>query len=149
MVVKPALSYMMTLMPSNDLNHDPFEQPVCDLSQKGGRVDLVEYVNTCMKELFMVFYNNVELPTPGKSHPVSSQLAIKSQLLLCYMLRFVSLPSSAFHWQKATVQKLVMESVYIWRVDKQRCITTSFFESAYLISKFAEFYALSCWQKCI
>jgi len=25
---------MMTLMPSNDLNHDPFEQPVCDLSQK-------------------------------------------------------------------------------------------------------------------
>src|SRR6218665_2441964 len=28
------------------------------------------------------------------------------------------------------------------RVDKQRCITASFIESAYLISKFAEFYAL-------
>src|SRR6218665_2267224 len=39
--------------------------------------------------------------------------------------------------------------VHISRVCKQRCITASFFESAYLISKFAEFYALSCWQKCI
>src|SRR6218665_911641 len=39
--------------------------------------------------------------------------------------------------------------IYISRVDKQRCITARIFESAYLISKFAEFYALSCWQKCI
>src|SRR6218665_2381956 len=38
---------------------------------------------------------------------------------------------------------------YISRVDKQRCITTSFVESAFLISKFVEFCALSCWQKCI
>jgi len=33
------------------------------------------------------------------------------------------------------------------RFDKQRCITASFIESAYLISKFAEFYVLSCWGK--
>src|SRR6218665_2568108 len=39
--------------------------------------------------------------------------------------------------------------IQISRVDKQRCLTASFFESAYLISKFAEIYALSCWQKCM
>jgi len=37
----------------------------------------------------------------------------------------------------------------ISRVDKQRCITLLFVENEYLISKFAEFYTLSCWQKCI
>src|SRR6218665_640590 len=32
-------------------------ESVCDLSQKGGRI---EYVNTCMKELFIVFCHRVE-----------------------------------------------------------------------------------------
>src|SRR6218665_1311885 len=52
-------------------------------------------------------------------------------------------------WRITTKPYGALQQGHISRVDKQRCITASFFESAYLISKFAEFYVLSCWEKCI